>query len=408
MPTRTTMWRAAIACMGTLAAAWISYQAYRYFADPGVLANRQVQMGAIDLDMRYREVQAWFGGVAVYRTFGTAVYPPATYAILGMFLYALPWNVAKTLWLAGSLVSAGWLGTLLARNCRPACREERAFMWVMPFALYPTGAAMGNGQVIVFVLPLALAAVLMLVKKSLTRVELWTGSFLVMLALVQPTIAAPFFWIVLICSPRRRAAVIVIAGYVALTGAALMFQLDAMAATGRIGSPAGLMQTWTRKAHGGAVHGSRDGGYGTVHNLLAELDLSRFNWPVSILMMVLLGAWILRYRRNDIWLLLGVTAIVARVWTYHRWYNDLLLIVPLITLFRLAREPTLSKSARAASVVVFVWVWAFLLAPGVLYTVPVPQVKVLVNVQVTGWIVALVLLMAVTETDHRARRKTTS
>ncbi|MGA1354329.1 MAG: glycosyltransferase family 87 protein [Candidatus Limnocylindrus sp.] len=406
MMTRHNIWRAGIALMVILAAAWMSYQAYRYFADPGALGNREVLKGAIDLNMRYREVQAWFSGRPVYRTIGTAVYPPATYAILGIVFNGLPWPVVKVLWFAGSLVSAGWLGALLARHSGAESRDERIFIGVMPFALYATGAAMGNGQLIVFVLPLVLCSLLMLARPTLTRRQLWVGSLFMVLSLVQPTIAAPFFWIVLFCSPRLRAAVIVVAGYVALTAVALLFQMDAMARAGSTGTPVGLMQIWTRKAQGGSFHGSITGGYGTIHDLAAEIGLHGWNWHASLLVLVLLGAWILRQRKSDIWLLMGVAAIVARVWAYHRWYNDLLLIVPLISLLRMSREPTLSPKARIATVAILVWVWAFLLAPGVLYTVPSPDL--LVGIQIAGWMAALVLLVTVTEADYRRRSNTTS
>jgi hypothetical protein len=406
MMTRHNIWRAGIALMVIPAAAWMSYQAYRYFADPGALGNREVLKGAIDLNMRYREVQAWFSGQPVYRTIGTAVYPPATYAILGIVFNGLPWPVVKALWFAGSLVSAGWLGALLARHSGAESRDERIFIGVMPFALYATGAAMGNGQLIVFVLPLVLCSLLMLARPTLTRRQLWFGSLFMVLSLVQPTIAAPFFWIVLFCSPRLRAAVIVVAGYVALTAVALLFQMDAMARAGSTGTPVGLMQIWTRRAQGGSFHGSITGGYGTIHDLAAEIGLRGWNWHVSLLLLVLLGAWILRQRRSDIWLLMGVAAIVARVWAYHRWYNDLLLIVPLISLLRMSRKPTLSPKARIATVAILVWVWAFLLAPGVLYTVPSPDL--LVGIQIAGWMAALVLLVTVTEADYRRRSNTTS
>jgi hypothetical protein len=38
----------------------------------------------------------------------------------------------------------------------------------------------------------------------------------------------------------------------------------------------------------------------------------------------------------------------------------------------------------------FFWIWLFLLAPGVLYTVRSPDI--LVGIQVTGWIAGLVFL----------------
>jgi hypothetical protein len=42
-----------------------------------------------------------------------------------------------------------------------------------------------------------------------------------------------------------------------------------------------------------------------------------------------------------------VAAIVARLWAYHREYDDLLLVLPLIALYRLARGPEPVPHARA-------------------------------------------------------------
>jgi hypothetical protein len=44
-----------------------------------------------------------------------------------------------------------------------------------------------------------------------------------------------------------------------------------------------------------------------------------------------------------LWLLIGVTAIVARFWTYHRPYDDLLMLLPAIALF------SIGEAARGAT-----------------------------------------------------------
>lgn len=392
-------WYAAIALMAALASVWLSYQSYRYFADPRVIGDREVLEGAIDLNQRYREVQAWIEGKPVYRTIGTAVYPPATYAILGIAFNAMSWTVTKAVWFVASLASVAWLSAMLVRHSMAVARHERLFIALMPFAFYATGAALGNGQLVLFVLPLVLAALLMLAQPALAQRDLWVGSLLMVLSLVQPTIAAPFFWIVMFRSPRLRAALIVIAGYAMLTGVALLFQMRALPSFGGQANPIGVLDVWTRRAQGGSAHGSTTGGYGTVHNLLAELGIQGWNWPASLLLLALAGAWVFRHRRADIWVLMGVTAIIARFWTYHRWYDDLLLIVPLITLFRLMRMPTLAPRAKVLAASIFVWVWAFLLAPGVHFSIPSPQV--FIGIEIVGWLLALLFLVAYAETDRR-------
>jgi len=100
-------------------------------------------------------------------------------------------------------------------------------------------------------------------------------------------------------------------------------------------------------------------------------------------------------RRAERWPLLGVIAIVARVWTYHRWYDDLLLLLPLIALFRLTRQPETGPWTRTAAGSLFRWIWAFLLASGVPFTLP--SRDFLVDLQVAGWPIAFAFLVVTVE-----------
>jgi hypothetical protein len=159
----------------------------------------------------------------------------------------------------------------------------------------------------------------------------------------------------------------------------------------RVARDGSVLTIWSKRATQAAGIGSVRGGYASAHDLLAALGLSAWNLPVSLAILIVLGGWVFRHRRVDLWLLLAVTAIVARMWTYHRWYDDLLLVLPLIALFRITKMPSSSPRTRVLAALVFFWVWLFLLAPGVLYTVPHPEI--LVHIQVTGWIAALVFLL---------------
>jgi hypothetical protein len=422
---------AAIALMCVVSVVWLSYQSWRYFYIPSQLGTQRVSLGGIDLQNRFRETRAWFRGENVYAIHPDAVYPPASYALLGMVFNRLRWQIVKILWYGLSLVSVGVLSWQLVRHSLAQSRVERVFVGLMPFAFYATGAALGNGQLVVFVLPLVLNAVLLLTRPSPTTWDTWRGALLMLFALVQPTIAAPFFWLVMFVAPRIKPALLVVAMYLGLTAFAVPFQIGATipakpkpvgktpaaakaSASAKASSPAPeptptpapgevpppdasqtdgsvqILNTWSARATHGAYHGSLKGGYASVHDLLAAMGLARWNWPVSLAILLGLGAWIFRNRQADLWLLLSVTAIVARIWTYHRWYDDLLLLVPLIALFRMTKLPQYSPQTKTLAGGLFFWIWLFLLAPGVLYTVRSPDV--LVGIQVTGWIAGLVFL----------------
>ena len=68
---------------------------------------------------------------------------------------------------------------------------------------------------------------------------------------------------------------------------------------------------------------------------------------------------------------MGVSALVARVWTYHRWYDDLLILFPMVALFRIAKEGPSDGSDLLAGVLFAITLIA-MLAPGGLYLFPPP------------------------------------
>jgi hypothetical protein len=164
--------------MGVAAIARLGYEFGRLLFGLGA-------RGGVDLIMRQGEVQAWFKGDPVYGAIWTAVYPPASYAIL--------WPLI------------GWLGPAKAR-------------W-----LY-AAAAIGNGQITVFVLPFLLGALHLFCRGRCSFVKDLTGSVLVALALVKPSLAAPFLWVVLFVPGRLRPALLTACAYVGITVLAFSFQ----------------------------------------------------------------------------------------------------------------------------------------------------------------------------------------
>jgi hypothetical protein len=58
---------------------------------------------------------------------------------------------------------------------------------------------------------------------------------------------------------------------------------------------------------------------------------------------VLLGVWLCYHRQADFWILVGITGLVARFWFYHAVYDDVLIILPMIALFRIAKHSAASE-----------------------------------------------------------------
>jgi len=169
-----------------------------------------------------------------------------------------------------------------------------------------------------------------------------------------------------------------------------------------------LVENWSGRAIQGVQRGATSGGYANVHTLLTEFGLGRWNLHASFLILIAFGFWVFFNRKADIWLLIGVTAIIARLWMYHRWYNDLLLLLPLISLYRLIRYKESSEIAKRIAFTLFALHLALSIAPGGLYLLPFPLNSIYVYVQVTVWVAMfLILMIQVHQNRHWARARPT-
>jgi hypothetical protein len=213
---------------------------------------------------------------------------------------------------------------------------------------------------------------------------------LFLLALVKPTVSAPFFWLVLVLPGRLRPGILVLVGYAALMLVAAAYQpVDLLT----------LMREWLAA---GSAEAAR-GGYANVHMWLTLLGLRAWMLPVSLVLVLALGLWTYRYRRVDPWLLIGVVAIVARLWTYHRSYDDLLILLPMLALFRIAkRGASMDGGDMAAGVLLAVTVLA-MVAPHSLQLYPPPWNLLYTGGHAVVWIVVLAFLLDCARREERAR-----
>lgn len=316
---RTNILRVAVALLGLYAALKLSTEFWRLLFDPS-------PAGAIDLRILNHQTRAWFGGHLVYAGSTLAPHPPATYAILYPFLGWLEFAPARWLWAATTAVMLSVLTVVLVRASGATTRLERGFVALMLLAMNATGVTIGNGQVILHVLPVLLTGVLMIRAEPKGRSH-WLGSGLLVLALVKPSITAPFLWPALFGATRVRLVPMLAIGvaYLGLTLLATPYQ------------PVGLMGVLSTLASRGSVF-TGDWSYGNLTALLTNLGLIRWSLPASALVFASLGWWVYVNRRADEWILLGVSALVVRLGIYHLVYDDVLIIVPMVALFRIAKR----------------------------------------------------------------------
>jgi hypothetical protein len=306
--------------------------------------------------------------------------PPATYAILWPLLGWLELTPARWLWVSTTLAALGWLIYLIVQESGADTPLERIFVALMPLSMYATGATIGNGQLSVHLLPLLVSGLLLLQRGQGGWHEDLLVTVLVLAALVKPSVAAPFFWIVLFVPGRLRPALLVTLGYGALTLFATSFQKPGLLL---------LLRSWLARASAMAVNA----GESHLHIWLASLGLEEWIFPASLLALAALGFWIYHHRRRDLWLLLSVTALVARFWTFHRWYDDLLILLPMVALFRIAKRGPSADGGDVVAGVLLTITMLTTLAPGGLYLLPPPWNTLYLAGQVFVWIVALIFLL---------------
>jgi len=364
---------AVVVAMAAIAAAWLGYELYRLIAKPVSIGPIPVHPGGIDLLLPHLMVNDWFAGLPVYTgpREGQHPHPPASMAILWPVYGGPSIARATAVYLLVTLASLAWIVVVAVRESGAATRLQRALVALVPLATYPAGATIGNGQTTVYALAAALGALLLLRDRPPGWGRDLASAGLLLVAMGKPSLCAPFVLLALFLPGGARPVALLVAAYVALTLFAASFQ------------PLGLREQFgyffAQAARVGARHGRSD-----LHTLVTWLGVPSAMAAASAAALALLAWWLWRHRHADFWLLVGVTALAARFWTYHRWYDDLLIVLPLVALFRLAKSDPGERGIVAG--VLFALTLAFLLAPGGLYLLPPPWVSAYTDAQAVLWL----------------------
>ena len=384
--------RAAIVIMAIASLVWLSYQFWRLLWGSAPIWHTS-PTGAVDLKILHRLVHEWFAGRPVYRELPTAVHPPATYVLLWPMLGWLDVGPARWLWAVTTVVALTALVYIVVRESRADSSLERAFVALIPCSIYATGAAIGNGQLIVHLLPMMLVGLLLLHRRRREPKAHLLASALILVTLVKPSISVPFLWLALFV-PRFPGPVPLVAlGYCLLTLFAVSFQDSTLTV---------LLHDWNARSSSVAVAGGQ-GNVANLHVWLGSLGLKEWILPTSLALLLALGLWSYRHRHVDIWILMGVTAYVARFWTYHRWYDDALILLPIVTLFRIAKQGPSDHAEDVIAGVLLGVTLLLMLAPGGLFLLPPPWNTVYLVGQVMVWIVTLVFLLGQAQAENRMR-----
>ena len=370
---RNTILRVSIVLLALYACAKLGDEFYR-------LTLRPDRPGAIDLKLRYREVHEWFAGNPVYGRIPQAVYPPATYAILWPFLGWMSLGAARWFWAATSAGALAWLAVLLVRESGAQDRPERWFVALMPLSLIGTGVCLGNGQLTIHLLLALLTGLVLMCRPGGSWGRDAAAAGLMAIALAKPSIAAPFFWIALFAPGRLRPAALTLVFYGLLTVGAAHFQKPGLFE---------LMGQWLKFAPMEVA----EQGYADLHKWMTLLGLKAYALHVSLAVLAAAGIWVYQHRRADLWLQLAVVAMVARLWTYHRQYDNMLLLPPMLVFFRVAREDAEVERRTAAGLLLALLLVALMLPARMLEWWPQPWPFLFSLVHTALFLAALVFLL---------------
>ncbi|MBP1749037.1 MAG: hypothetical protein H6Q52_1576 [Deltaproteobacteria bacterium] len=374
MKSRTKIMYYAIGIMALISALRLGYEFWRLvgMADPN---------GAIDLILRYEEVEWWFAGESTHRTYRAFGYTPASYVFLWLPFGWLELWPARWLWALTSVVLLAGLIRFFLKESEAHTRLERIFLIIIFLSVYPTAITIGNGQLGIHLL-LAIAGAVLLVrpgqKTSITKDMLAALFFIA--GLTKVSFGVPFFWILLFMPGRLRPAVLVVTGYVLFTIFGASFQ------------PEPLFVLMKQLLSLGTAPVAAEGGahLGRLMDLLGWTD---FNALGSLFILGALGVWTWFYRSSDPLVLLGVTGIVARLWTYHRMYDDILILLPLVALYRIAKRYGAGEKEGLIAGMFFVCGWLGLEMPGTLGRMSFPWNLPYDIGQTALWIAMLVFLV---------------
>jgi hypothetical protein len=334
---------------------------------------------AVDLSLRHLEVHTWLAGRPVYREQKTAIYPPATYVMLWPFVGWLDLAPARWLWAVTALSALACLAYFAIRGSGATTPLERALAALLAIGMNAAGMAVGNGQLMLHVLVPLIAAVFLLRREPVRLGRDIVAAFLLLFSLVKPSISVPFFPLVLLWG-RVRVLLLVAAGYAALTLTAAWFQPGGVLV---------LFSDWIKRG----LAGTAGYGYANLHSWLEAVGLQRWDLPASFLALAALSAWVYRRRRADAWLLIGVTAVVARLWMYHQLYDDVLILLPMIALFRIAKRRASPDDRDLLAGVLLAVTIAAMLIPTRFGLVHSPWQPLFSGVHTVVWLSVLIFLL---------------
>jgi hypothetical protein len=302
----------------------------------------------IDLALRYREVHRWFAGLPIYTSawddYLDATYPPASMIILYPLLAWGSFLLVRWLFALISLAILSWLSWLFLRGAGYNNGWMALLAALIPLSGNAVGTTIALGQLSLIAVAAALASILVLNRSSASGIGDLTAAIFATIALVKPSISAPFVLLLPVVGRRWRPVVMTVGLYALITVGACGFQKEDLLS---------LIKAWL--ANGMHWTGTEAAGYGSLSVWLNSVGLAGASFAAGIVLLIGLGVWLNSFQDRDQWLLLGVVAVVARIWTWHRGYDDVVTLVCLLSLLHLTTRKSVPMQFRRLGTVLLIF-----------------------------------------------------
>lgn len=136
-------------------------------------------------------------------------------------------------------------------------------------------------------------------------------------------------------------------------------------------------------------------GHMNIHSFLSMIGKEEYRIQASLIILGLSGIWVYVNKNKSIWMLVGVTAIVARLWTYHWWYDDILMLIPVTTLFIIIKSDIINSIYKLTAFILLALSVIFSIAPGGRYLFPELLATIYIYFQFVTWVSVMLFLLII-------------
>ncbi|MGM0589532.1 MAG: hypothetical protein ACQETE_14010 [Bacteroidota bacterium] len=322
----------------------------------------------------------------IYLTISDAAYPPSSYALMGPFLGWYPYNIVDEIWALVNIIALIFSGYIVYKLIEEKGIAYQISLLAIPLFLsfQSLGMVLGVGQITILYVSLLLLVVYIGYAQPFNKwINLLVSSILLAISMGKFSLIIPICFVFLF-DKRFRGILFGAVGINVLISWYIAIQLE----TTIWAIIADIYQNTKEIVALGSID---------VHSMLHHLGISPdYSAFVSLLFLLLLVHFLISLQKNNtIFLKLAIAAIIARFWTYHAHYDNIVLVFLLIYAFQ--QLDMVSQftwiDLLDAKILWVLLIWLSLAIPARFLTADPPFYGVFLGFQVIIWLGSALLLI---------------